>query len=57
LVIGDPTVTMPDRPEISAVVRDGVVYSPDELHRQSVTYAATLDGEPMGIAFRKAADR
>lgn len=55
VVAGDPTVQMTDRPKIHAVVKDGIVQQPDDLRRASAAFAVTLETEPWGILFRKAA--
>ncbi len=55
IVVGDPTVTMTDRPQIAFVVKDGTVHRPDDLRQASTAFVATLDAEPWGINFREKA--
>ena len=55
LVAGDPTAKLPDRPEIAAVVKDGMIYRPADLHRMVAAEVITLEREPWGIYFSQQA--
>ena len=51
LVSGDSTVKITDSPEVLAVARDGIVFSPADLRMESRKYTATVESAPVGRVF------
>ena len=52
VVKGDPFTSLPENPEIVAVVSNGKLHQQAELFKAVENYADTIWSEPIGAAFR-----
>ena len=51
-VQGDPTAAIPDRPQVTTIVRSGVVHETAKLRELAATEASGLESDPWGAQLR-----